>query len=74
MLVQSVYEIKCFISLFERAFKVMKDGVYFIVTVLLLAELFEILIYANGRACDVTRRTQNDAKSQKRNISEDFSV
>ena len=28
-----------FISLFERAFKMMKDGVYFIVIALLLAEL-----------------------------------
>ena len=36
-----------FISLFERAFKMMKNGVYFIVIALLVAELFEILIYAN---------------------------
>ena len=35
------------ISLFERAFKMMKNGVYFIVIALLVAELFKILIYAN---------------------------
>ena len=36
-----------FISLFERAFKMMKNGLYFIVIALLVAELFKILIYAN---------------------------
>ena len=36
-----------FIILFERAFKMMKIGVYFIVIALLVAELFKILIYAN---------------------------
>ena len=36
-----------FISLFERAFKMMKNGVYFIVIALLVAKLFKILIYAN---------------------------
>ena len=36
-----------FIILFERAFKMMKNGVYFIVIALLVAELFKILIYAN---------------------------
>ena len=36
-----------FISLFERAFKMMKNGVYFIVIALLVAELFKILGYAN---------------------------
>ena len=36
-----------FISLFESAFKTMKNGVYFIVIALLVAELFKILIYAN---------------------------
>ena len=35
-----------------------KNGVYFIVIALLLAELFKILIYANIRG-------QNDVKSQK---------
>ena len=34
-------------SLFERAFKMMKNGVYFIVIALLVAELFKILVYAN---------------------------
>ena len=33
-------------SLLERAFKIMKNGVYFIVIALLVAELFTILIYA----------------------------
>ena len=36
-----------FITLFERAFKMTKNGVYFIVIALLVAELFKILIYAN---------------------------
>ena len=36
-----------FISLFERAFKMMKNGVDLIVIALLVAELFKILIYAN---------------------------
>ena len=36
-----------FISLFERAFKMMKNGVYFIVIALLVAELFKNLVYAN---------------------------
>ena len=33
--------------LFERAFKMMKNDVYFIVIALLVTELFNILIYAN---------------------------
>ena len=36
-----------FINLIERAFKVMKNGVYFIVIALLVAKLFKILVYAN---------------------------
>ena len=36
-----------YICLFERAFKMMKNGVYFIVIALLVAELFKSLIYAN---------------------------
>ena len=52
-------------SLFERAFKMMKNGVYFIVIALLVAELFKILIYANYTTCDITLWTQNDVKSQK---------
>ena len=38
---------KNFISLFERAFKMMKNSVYFIVIAFLVAELFKILVYAN---------------------------
>ena len=44
---QSAYETKFLIILFERAFKMMKSGVYFTVIALLVAELFKILIYAN---------------------------
>ena len=51
-------------SLFERAFKMMKNGVYFIRIAVLVAELFKIFIYANSITCDVTLWTQN--------ISEDF--
>ena len=36
-----------FISLLERAFKMMKNSFYFIVTAFLVAELFKNLIYAN---------------------------
>ena len=43
-----------FISLFERTFKMMKNGVYFIVIALLVAKLFKILVYANQMTCDVT--------------------
>ena len=46
------------ISLFERAFKMMKTGVYFTVIALLVADLFKM-------TCDVTLWTQNDVKSQK---------
>ena len=38
---------KFFIILFETAFKMMKNGVYFIVIALSVAELFKIWIYAN---------------------------
>ena len=41
------YDTKNFISLFERAFKLMKNGVCFVVIALVVAELFKILIYAN---------------------------
>ena len=47
-----------FISLFERAFKMMKNGVYFIVIVLLVGMLFKMTY-------DVTLWRQNDVKSQK---------
>ena len=40
----------------------MKNAVYFIVIVLLVAELFTILIYANSMTCDVTMWTQSDLK------------
>ena len=36
-----------FISLVERTCKMMKNGIYFIVMALLVAELFKILLYAN---------------------------
>ena len=38
---------KFFISSLWRAFKVMKNGVYFIVIAFLFAQLFKILGYAN---------------------------
>ena len=43
----------------------MKNGIYFIVIALLVAELFKILICANYTTCDITLWTQNDVKSQK---------
>ena len=36
----------------------MKNGVYFIVIALSVAELFKILIYANSMICDVTLKTK----------------
>ena len=51
---------KCFIILIERAFKMMKNGVYFIVIAPLIAELFKILM-----TCDVTMWPQSGVKSQK---------
>ena len=36
-----------FIILFDRAFKITKNGIYFIVIAPLVAKLFKILIYAN---------------------------
>jgi len=42
----------------------MKIGVYFIMIAFLVANLFEILSYANYMTCDVTRWTQNIVRSQ----------
>ena len=42
----------------------MKNGVYFTVIALLVAELFKILIYANY-ICVTSKGTQSGAKSQK---------
>ena len=36
-----------FTSLFKRALKVMKNGIYFIVIAFLVAQLFKVLVYAN---------------------------
>ena len=44
---KSAHDTKLCIILFERALKMMKNGVYFTVIALLVAELFKILIYAN---------------------------
>ena len=43
-----------FYSLFEKAFKIMKNSIYFSMIALLVAELFKILDYANLMTCDVT--------------------
>ena len=43
----------------------MKNGVYFIVIALLVAELFKILVYANLMTSDVTLWTQNNVTPQK---------
>ena len=39
---------------------------------ILLPEFFKIVMYANYLTCDVTVWAQNDVKSQKWNISEEF--
>ena len=49
----------------NREFKMMKNGLYFIVIAPLVAKLFKILINANLMTCDVTMWTQSDVKSQK---------
>ena len=49
----------------NREFKMMKNGVYFIVIAPLVAKLFKILINANLMTCDITMWTQSDVKSQK---------
>ena len=59
-----MYDTKFFINVLGRAFKVMKNGVYFIVTAFSVAELFKILIYANQMTCEVKLWTQNHVKSQ----------
>ena len=46
-MILGAYEATFFSSFFERTFKMMKNGVYFIVIALLVAELLKILIYAN---------------------------
>jgi len=58
----SAYEAKFFISLFERAFKVMKNGFCFVVIALLVAELFKILTSANWMTRDVILWPQSDVK------------
>ena len=52
-----------------------KNGVYFIVIALLVAELVKILVYANEMTCDVTLWTQKCCKITKDGISpKTFSV
>ena len=49
--------------LLGRAFKVMKNGIHFIICYGILGcELLKSLIYANWRTCDVSMWTQNDVK------------
>ena len=43
----SVYDANFFINLLGRAFREMKNGVYFIVIAVLVAKLFKIIVYAN---------------------------
>ena len=45
--VESVCDTNLFISLFERDFKMMKQGVCFIVIALLVVDLLKIFVYAN---------------------------
>ena len=47
MVLESVYDTKFFTSLFKRAFKVMKNGIYFIVIAFFVAELSKFLVYVN---------------------------
>ena len=62
---ESKVPIKTNFFLFERTFKMVRNGIYFIVIALLVAELFKILVYANKITCDVTFWTQSGVKSQK---------
>ena len=50
--VEFTIDLKCigheiFYNLLERAFRATKNGVYFIVIAVLVAMLFEIMVYAN---------------------------
>lgn len=53
-----VYVDNFFINLLGRAFKVMKNGLYFVVIAFSVAELLGILICASWMACDVETGTQ----------------
>ena len=55
---------KFFVRLLGRAFKVLKNVIYFIVLAFLLVVKYSriVLIYANQRTCDVTMWTQHDVK------------
>jgi len=44
----------------------MKNGIYFIATALLVAKPFKTLAYANQMTCDATLWTQKDAKITKK--------
>ena len=57
------------LSYSKGLFKVIKNGIYFIVIAVLVAKLFKILIYANSMTCDITMWTQSGVQSQKNLIS-----
>ena len=63
---------KFFIILFERAFKMMKNGLYFIVIALLVADLFQVLIYANQISVTSQKGNKVVQNHKKLNISFDF--
>jgi len=63
---------KFFIILFERAFKMMKNGVCYIVTALLVAEPFKTLIYANQISVTSQKGHKVVQNHKKLNISFDF--
>ena len=58
--------------LLERAFKIIKNGVYFIVIALLVAELFKILIYANQISVTSQQEHKVVQNHKKLNISHNF--
>ena len=45
-----------------------KNALYFIVTALLVAKLFKILLHANQRTCDVTRLTESQNMAYRRKV------
>ena len=49
----------------KKTFKMMKNGLYFTMIALLVAELFNIFIFANEMTCDIQPGTESGVMSQK---------
>ena len=65
----SAYEVKNNNALFERLFKVKKNGVFLFGISFFVLEIFRFLYYANDRSDDVTDRSTKTIKYWIKNIS-----